>query len=50
VQSTIQDPESGLVLRVTMSYSPNNLGSQVTIDCLYGVAKLYDAKGFVVLT
>jgi hypothetical protein len=50
VQSTIQDPESGLVLRVTMSYSPNNLGVQVTVDCLYGVAKLYDQKGFVVLT
>jgi hypothetical protein len=50
VQSTIQDPTSGLVLRVTMSYSPNNLGVQVTVDCLYGVAKLYDQKGFVVLT
>jgi hypothetical protein len=50
VQSTIQDPESGLVLRVTMSYSPNNLGVQVTVDCLYGVAKLRDEKGFVVLT
>lgn len=50
VQSTVQDPVSGLILRVTMSYSPNNLGTQITVDCLYGVAKLYDAKGFVVLT
>ncbi|MBO1739673.1 P22 phage major capsid protein family protein [Leifsonia sp. TF02-11] len=49
VQSTIVDEVSGLVLRVTMSYSPNNLGSQVTIDVLYGVAKLRDQKGFVVL-
>jgi hypothetical protein len=48
-QSVIQDPLSGLVLRASMSYSPNNLGVQVTIDCLYGVAKLFDAKGFVVL-
>lgn len=50
VQSVVQDPISGLILRVTMSYSPNNLGTQITVDCLYGVAKLYDAKGFTVLT
>jgi len=50
MQTTIQDPVSGLVLRFTTSYSPNNLGVQMTIDCLYGVGKLFDAKGFVVLT
>lgn len=49
VQSVVTDPVSGLALRVTMSYNADNLGVQVTMDTLYGVAKLRDEKGFVVL-
>lgn len=49
-QHTMQDPVSGLVLRVTMGYDKGQLGVQVTIDILYGVAKLRDEKGIVVLT
>lgn len=42
--------EDGMGLRVTVSYNPNHLGVQVTIDVLYGVAELRDAFGVVVLT
>lgn len=48
-QATVQDPISGLVLRVSLSYSPNLLGVQCTTDILYGVQKLRDEKGFTVL-
>lgn len=48
-QATVTDPASGIVLRVTMSYNPDQLGVQITYDILYGVAKLRDEKGFVVL-
>jgi P22 coat protein - gene protein 5 len=50
VQTVVQDPESGIVLRITMSYSADYLGVQVTLDVLYGVAVLRDAKGFTVLS
>lgn len=49
-QSTMMDKESGLVLRVTMGYDKSQLGVQVTLDILYGVAKLRDEKGIIVLT
>lgn len=49
-QTVIQDPESGLVMRITMSYSADYLGVQVTLDLLYGFAVLRDAKGFTVLS
>lgn len=49
-QSVVQDPKSGLVLRSSLSYSPNDLGVQCTLDVLYGVAKLRDEKAVVVLT
>jgi hypothetical protein len=49
-QHTVVDPMSGLVLRVSLSYNANNLGVQCTTDILYGVAKLRDEKGFVVLS
>lgn len=42
--------EDGLGLRVTMSYSPDYLGVQVTVDILYGVAELRDDHGIVVRT
>jgi hypothetical protein len=50
VQTVIQDPESGLVLRVTMSYSADYLGVQVTLDILYGFSVLRDEKAFTVLS
>lgn len=50
VQAVVQDPVSGLVLRSTMGYDKDGLGVQVTLDCLYGVNKLRDEKGFVVLS
>jgi len=42
--------EDGMGLRVTMSYSANYLGVQITIDVLYGVAELRDNHGVVVRT
>lgn len=42
--------EDGIGLRVTLSYSPNHLGIQATIDVLYGVAELRDDHGIVVST
>ena len=48
--SVVQDPISGLSLRVTMAYNAANLGVQVTVDVLYGVAKLRDEKAVVVLS
>lgn len=42
--------EDGMGLRVTVSYNPNHLGVQVTIDLLYGVAELRDNHGVVVRT
>jgi P22 coat protein - gene protein 5 len=42
--------EDGMGLRVTLSYNPDHLGVQVTIDVLYGVAEIRDAFGVVVLT
>lgn len=49
-QSIVADPLSGLALRCTMAYDKDYLGVQVTFDILYGVAKLRDEKGFVVLS
>jgi hypothetical protein len=49
-QHTMVDEQSGLVLRVSMAYDPSNLGVQVTLDILYGVAKLRDEKGIIVLS
>lgn len=48
--AVVQDPVSGLSLRVTMAYNAANLGVQVTVDVLYGVAKLRDEKAVVVLS
>ncbi len=42
--------EDGIGLRVTLSYNPDHLGVQVTIDTLYGVAELRDNHGVVVST
>jgi hypothetical protein len=48
-QQNYQDPVSGLTLRMTTSYSANNLGVQVTFDVLYGVAILRNVAGVVML-
>ena len=48
--SVVNDPVSGLSLRVTMAYNAANLGVQVTVDVLYGVAKLRNEKAVVVLS
>jgi len=37
VASTVTDPESGLAMRVVSSYNPNYLGTQITLDMLWGV-------------
>lgn len=46
--AVVNDPVSGLALRVTIAYNAANLGHQVTVDVLYGVAKLRDEKGVLV--
>jgi hypothetical protein len=48
VSSVVNDPASGLSLRVTMAYNAANLGVQVSVDVLYGVKKLRDEKGVLV--
>ena len=42
--------EDGIGLRATLSYNPDHLGVQVTIDLLYGVAELRDSHGGLVNT
>jgi len=48
-QATVQDPQTGVVLRSTVSYSTDYLGLKVTLDVLYGVAELRDSFGVRVL-
>lgn len=43
VQEVVSDPDSGLSIRVTMWYNADKLGTQCTIDLLYGFAELDDA-------
>lgn len=49
-RTVVQDPVSGLALRISIAYNASLLGTQVTCDILYGVGILRDPKGFVVLT
>jgi hypothetical protein len=49
-QTVFTDPQSRLTFRQTVSYSPSNLGLQVTLDVLYGVGILRNAAANVVLT
>lgn len=46
--AVVRDPDSGLVLRTVMSYDGRLGGVQVTIEALYGVKLLQDAKALVV--
>ena len=48
--TVVTDPLSGLTLRCTVAYNASLLGVQVTIDVLYGVAKLRNEKAVVVLS
>jgi hypothetical protein len=48
--TTLRDPQSGLVIRVLYAYNPSYLGVQVTLDVLYGVKVLRDAKATKVLS
>lgn len=50
VSSVVRDEVSGLTLRCTLAYNAQLLGIQVTIDVLYGVAKLRNEKAVVVLS
>jgi len=40
VQTNATDPDAGLSVRITMSYNPTLLSTQVTLDILYGVKTL----------
>jgi len=37
-------------MRVVLSYAPNTLAQQFTVDCLYGVAVLRNLYGLQVLS
>ena len=49
VMQVVMD-EDGIGLRVTISYNPDYMGVQVTVDVLYGVAVLRNTHGVVVRT
>lgn len=49
-QSLVTDEDTGIVIRSTVSYNPDQLGIQVTLDMLYGVAQLRDEFGVQVLS
>jgi hypothetical protein len=48
--SVVRDPISGLTIRCVMAYNAAQLGVQITLDVLYGVAKLRNEKAVVVLS
>lgn len=48
--SVVTDAVSGLTLRCTVAYNASLLGVQVTLDVLYGVAKLRNEKAVIVLS
>lgn len=39
-QTVVRDPQTGLAMRVTMSYNANALAPQITLDALWGVSVL----------
>lgn len=49
VQQTVMS-ENGIGIRVTIGYDKDLLGTQFTIDCLYGVAEMRDNHGVTVRT
>lgn len=50
IQETVNDPETGLGIRVTLSYSGTKLGWSFVSEILYGVAELRDSFGVRILT
>lgn len=48
--ATVRDPHSGLMIRVLWGYNMSHLGTQVTLDVLYGVKTLRAEKGVIVLS
>jgi hypothetical protein len=42
VVQNVTDPETGLTVRVVLSYNKDRLGVQCTVDLLYGVAEVRD--------
>lgn len=48
IQQVVTDSESGLSVRVTMSYDTAQLGVKTTVDVLYGVAELQDNMAIVI--
>jgi hypothetical protein len=48
LSAVANDPVSGLAVRVTRAFNASNLATQITVDVLYGVAKLRDEKGVLV--
>lgn len=42
VAAVAQDPDSGLAVRVILTYNPSRLGVQCTVDVLFGVAEMRD--------
>lgn len=50
MSATMQDPLSGLVLRVTGQYNITHVGMQINVDVLYGVAELRDECGQEILS
>jgi len=48
--ATINDPDTGISLRVLYSYDMDNRGMRVAFDVLYGVAMLRSAAAMVVLS
>ena len=48
LQKTME--EDGVSLRVTLTYNPDHLGIQFTVDMLYGLVELRDSHGVAVST
>lgn len=48
LSAVANDPVSGLAVRVTRAFNPVNLATQITVDVLYGIAKLREEKGVLV--
>lgn len=49
-QATVQDPETGLIIRVQYQYSMSDRGTRVGFDILYGARALRPTLGSVVLS
>jgi hypothetical protein len=48
--ANVNDPDTGISIRVLYSYDMDNRGMRIAFDVLYGVAELRDVAGVVVLS